>query len=145
MRLRKARRTYGSEINIAPLIDVVFLLIIFFMTVSQFTRVEVEDLTLPEAEKGEKPKKLGPGRLIVNVRKDGRIVVSGRALSVESLERLLAEELKDRRPEDLTVLLRGDKDMAWKTAAAVMQACAAKGIARVRVAVVEPGAPGAEP
>ena len=52
MRLRKRKPEYGCEINIAPLIDVVFLLIIFFLTVSHITQLQVEPLSLPEAEEG---------------------------------------------------------------------------------------------
>ena len=45
MRLHRAKREYGCQINIAPLIDVVFLLIIFFLTVSHITQVRVEALS----------------------------------------------------------------------------------------------------
>jgi len=44
VRLHRAKREYGCQINIAPLIDVVFLLIIFFLTVSHITQVRVEAL-----------------------------------------------------------------------------------------------------
>lgn len=140
MQLRKTRRPYGLPVSIAPLIDVVFLLIIFFMTVSRFTRVEVEALTLPEAEKGEKAKPIEPGHLIVNVHKDGRIVVAGAAHTIESLGRMLAARVEEHGADNLTVVLRGDRDADWKSAASILRACAERGIARVRVAVVEPGA-----
>ncbi len=140
MRLRKVKRTYGCEINIAPLIDVVFLLIIFFMTVSQISRVEVEDLALPEAEKGETPQRAPAGRFIVNVHKDGRIVVAGRTRSITALQGMLGRELEERSPEDLTVLLRGDQETRWEDIAEIMRVCAGRGIGRVRVAVTEPDA-----
>ena len=142
MQLRKTKRTYGCEINIAPLIDVVFLLIIFFMTVSQITRVEAEDLTLPEARQGEAPKETPAGRFIVNVHQDGRIVVAGRTRSIASLQDMLAGELAERSADEITVLVRGDRDTPWERVSEIMRACAAQGIGRVRVAVIEPDAPG---
>ena len=50
MRLHKVKRDFGYDINIAPLIDVVFLLIVFFLTVSHIAQVRVEALSLPEAQ-----------------------------------------------------------------------------------------------
>jgi len=142
VQLRKTKRTYGCEINIAPLIDVVFLLIIFFMTVSQITRVEVEALALPEARQGEAPQETPAGRFVVNVHQDGRIVVAGRARSVASLQTMLARERKEAGAAELTVLVRGDRDTPWEKVAEIMRVCAAQGIGRVRVAVIEPQAPG---
>ena len=140
MRLRKGRRTFGDGLSIAPLIDVVFLLIIFFMTVSQITRVEVETLELPEGAQSEKPQKRLPGRLIVNVHKDARIVVDGRTHAVAAFDGILGEHLAGRRPEDLTILLRGDRAMQWDTARDILRACKARGIVRLRLAVVDPTA-----
>ncbi len=138
MRLRKAQRAYGYEINIAPLIDVVFLLIIFFMTVSQITRVEVTPLDLPEAKMNEPPQ---VGRLVINVRQDGRISCEGRSYTVESLQAMLAVGAEHRKPGDVSVLIRGDRRLPWATAARILQACAASRIDRVHIAVVEPGQP----
>ena len=138
MQLRKTKRTYGCEINIAPLIDVVFLLIIFFMTVSQISRVEVEDLVLPEAAAGQPRPPVR--RLIVNVHATGRRVVSGQDQSMASLVRMLADAVNEPGGRELSVLVRADREADWAHVAEVMQACAANGIGRVRVAVSEPGA-----
>jgi len=144
MKLGKTRRAFGAELNIAPLIDVVFLLIIFFMTVSQMTKMEVEEVTLPEAKEGTPPKELATGRLIINLRKDGQVVVDGRTRSIDSLRGLLARELKDReRADELSVLVRGDREAPWQRAAQILRACTANGIDHVRMAVIEPQA--AEP
>ena len=140
MRLSKRVRPYGAVINIAPLIDIVFLLIIFFMTVSQMTKMEVEEVTLPEAREGKQPVELATGRLIINLRKDGRIVMAGQTCSPTILRRILAREVKERGKEELSVLVRGDREAPWKRAAAILRACAQLGIDRVHVAVIEPGA-----
>jgi len=140
MRLHKTKRPRGSGINIAPLIDVVFLLIIFFMTVSQFSRMEAERVILPEAKKGEESGKTRPTRLVISVTKEGALFVAGHAQTPESLAELVAEFAKGRQPDELTVLLRGDRKTLWQDASAAMKVCARYGIANVRIAVVEPGA-----
>jgi biopolymer transport protein ExbD len=142
MRLHKAKRAYGCEISIAPLIDVVFLLIIFFMTISQIAKVEVDKLSLPEAKEGRTATEAPAGRIVVNIHRDGRIVVGGRALSIASLRGILAAELEGKSTDEVSVLVRGDRDSNWQEVARVMDACAAQGIHRVRVAVLEPEAGG---
>lgn len=142
MVLRKRRRDYGNEVNIAPLIDVVFLLIIFFMTVSQVTRVEVESLDLPEAKTGEEVKDALAGRLVISVHKDGQITVSERTHTLQSLQSLLTAEVKRRGSANIRVLIRGDRKSSWGVIGAIMSACAKRGNSRVRVAVVEPGSDG---
>ncbi len=135
MRLHKVIRSYGCEINVAPLIDVIFLLIIFFMTVSQISRVEVEKLTLPEAVRGEAS---GPVRqLTINVHPDGRIIAHGHNQNVTTLRRLLATEKDRTNLGELSVLLRVDRDTPWEKVGPVMNVCAAGGIDRVKIAVLE--------
>ena len=145
MWLYRPKRRLGCEINITPLIDIVFLLIIFSMIVSQFTKVEVEELSLPEAEKGQPRKETPLSRLIVNVRKDGTIVVAGRSHSVASLGQLVAARARETAAGDVSVLIRGDRAAPWKDIAQIMQACAARNVRRVKVAVLEPGASGSPP
>ncbi|UCF15298.1 MAG: biopolymer transporter ExbD [Phycisphaerales bacterium] len=137
MRLRKRKHEYGSQINIAPLIDVVFLLIIFFLTVSHITQVKVEPLPLPEAEEGHKPEEQGRGRIIINVHKDGRI--SGNVQSIDSLQQVLMEEIRRSGKGNLSILLRGDRATSWRKISEIMQICTSNGINRISVAVTEPG------
>ena len=142
MKLAKRQRPFGTDINIAPLIDVVFLLIIFFMTVSQMTKLDVEEVTLPEARKGTQPPELAVGRLVVNLRTDGTIVVGRTPCTPERLRAIVAREAKTRGDAELTVLVRGDRDAPWNPAAAILRACAQARIHRVRVAVIDtPDAP----
>ena len=138
MRLRRGRRVFKDELSIAPLIDVVFLLIIFFMTVAQIARVEVETLELPEGVRSERPRQKLPDRLIVNVHGDGRIVIDGRVHTVGEVEATLDRQLAGRRPDDLSILLRGDRAMRWEAARNVLRTCKARGVVRLRLAVVAP-------
>jgi biopolymer transport protein ExbD len=140
MNLRKKKRLRGWELNIAPLIDVVFQLIIFGLVVSSFARVEAEDITLPEARQGEAPPGLKTLRLVINVRQGGDLLVRGRPCSAEALGGVLASEAAGGKAAALEVLIRADRQTDWKHVAKAMAACAAKGIGKVRVAVTEPQA-----
>jgi biopolymer transport protein ExbD len=142
MRLRKRKHEYGCEINIAPLIDVVFLLIIFFLTVSHITQLQVEPLSLPEAEEGRKPQAQGHSRIIVNVRKDGRILALGKNHSIDSLQQMLINEKGRSDRDGVSILLRGDRATNWTKISEIMQMCTNNGISRISVAVTEPGKTG---
>jgi biopolymer transport protein ExbD len=135
MRLAKRRRKFGCEVNITPLIDIVFLLIIFSMVVSQFSKLQAEKLELPTAHKGRDPHPGAGRRLVVNVMPSGRFVVSGRQHSAESMARLLAVEAERQGAANVSVVIRSDRRAPWASAARILQACAAKRIARVKVAV----------
>ncbi len=137
MYLRKHRRhAHPSPINLAAMVDVVFLLIIFFMTVSQITRIEAEALTLPEATQGMQTKAMADARMVVNVDTKGRLIVLGAMHTVDALKQLLATH-KRTAGEKVSVLIRSDQATPWHWVADVMNACAENGIVKVRVAVLD--------
>ena len=76
----KFQSQFGSErtgIQLAPMIDIVFLLLIFFIVLWNYARFETEiDISVPAASSGENPQRT-IGEIVVNVRKSGEIVVEG--------------------------------------------------------------------
>jgi biopolymer transport protein ExbD len=110
----------GLGINLMPLVDVVFLLLIFFLAATTFAREEIElDLSLPQASSGEASR---PDRqIVVNVFADGRIVVDGREVTLEALRQKL--EAAARRSREQPVLVRGDRDARFGVGIAVLDAC----------------------
>jgi biopolymer transport protein ExbD len=111
MRFRNTAKLPEAEIDLAPMIDVVFLLLIFFIVTWNFARFETElDVSVPVAEEGADPQRT-VGEIIVNIRKDGTIVVNAVELSEEDLfERLkaISEVYKDQ-----AVILRGDQEASY--------------------------------
>ena len=79
MKLSKSKRNHKLMMNMTPMIDIVFLLIIFFMTVSQITRVNEERLELPKLRGAEDQ---SPTSLTINVTKEGVIKISGSEVDV---------------------------------------------------------------
>ena len=72
--------------QITPMLDVVFLLLCFFVTASVFSQWENEiDIQLPTADAAAAPDDRLPGEIIVNVAKDGTASVNGREVSLEEL------------------------------------------------------------
>ncbi len=144
MRLRKTIRKPSGEMEMTPLIDVVFLLIIFFMIVSQLVHADVEELTLPDADTGSATTEAQPGKIIVNVPASGELLIGGRVVPPDVFEQLLAGELATRSADDVSVLIRGDREAPWSPIGRAMLACARNGIAKVRVAVVHADADAAQ-
>ena len=135
MRLHSREFSHGCEIKIAPLIDVVFLLIIFFMVVSQFTQMEAETLQLPQAAHGEEPTQSIPRRIIVNVLVDGDIVINGLAHSSSAFDELLSAQSSSQAQRP-TVIIRADRKTPARHIRAILVACARHGITGVNLSVV---------
>jgi biopolymer transport protein ExbD len=105
----------------APMIDVVFLLLCFFITTQIFSQWETEiNITLPTARTGESPQRL-PGEIIVNIRRDGETSVNQRVLTEEELGVLL-RDLAGLYPGQ-PVLLRADRQAAYEYVVRVLDLC----------------------
>ncbi|MBN1845518.1 MAG: biopolymer transporter ExbD [Sedimentisphaerales bacterium] len=137
MRLRKRPHLYGIDINIAPLIDVVFLLIIFFMVVSQFTQMEIEALELPQATQGDRPGQPLDRQVILNVFADGRLMIAGQPYDHQQLTWLLQRKTRRIPAGEISVLIRADRATPWRQVRELLQLCAAQSIQHVRVAVLD--------
>ena len=107
-------------INLTPLIDVVFLLLIFFLTATTFQKEEVEmSLELPQAASGEAGEEKRV--VVINVTSDGRVLVDGREVTIEALrQKLKAAATRDK---DQEVQIRGDRKTQFGVVAQVFDAC----------------------
>ena len=139
MRLSKRRRGHGVMFDLTPMIDVVFQLIIFFMTVSQATTADLEAVDLPQlAGAGEAAER----DLVVNVTADGKLIIGGAAATPADVE-ARAKELAARKGggERLVVALRVDRATTAGAVNPVVAALKRAGVPRGRIAV-EPAAGG---
>src|SRR5688500_3878428 len=108
MRLAKAHRA-KLDINMTPMIDVTFLLLIFFMTVNQMSRTNKEAIPLPAA-KGTQDQ--SEGNLTINIDLAGQIIVSANPVSLNELVGLLGEAVRQAQnnPDNVTIVLRAHRD-----------------------------------
>jgi len=122
--------------NMTPIIDMVFLLLIFFLCATRFDQEEREvSAVLPEVVQAE-PLSMPPQELVVNISREGRYIVARQDLSEDQLAALLSEARR-KNPGTQAVLIRGDAESAWKAGVRVMGLCNRAGIVNYRVAVVQ--------
>lgn len=133
MRLDDGGDEDSEGIQLTPLADVVFLLLVFFLAATTLARHEVElDLRLPRARSGQEA---GPQKpLVVNVFADGRLVVDGREVTFEALRQKLAAAWQ--RDREQAVLVRGDQTAQFGTGLQVLDACRLARITRVDFAAL---------
>jgi biopolymer transport protein ExbD len=123
-------------IAIAPMVDVVFLLLIFFLVTWNFARYETElDVKVPTAREGKETRR-SVGEVILNVKKDGTIVLNRREMSHEALEAALTR-IAGLYP-DQAVILRGDQDVNYRHVVEVLDVCRAANIWNVAFATSRP-------
>ena len=123
----------------APMIDMVFLLIIFFMIASHLSESTSKDLDIPVASHGVVPKSR-PDRWTVNIMSDGSIFSGQTLVTVAELKGMVSER-RERDP-DLKVYLRADKLTPHKEVKSVMSAMAEAGVGDFIFGVFAPGGKG---
>lgn len=120
-------------LNLTPMIDIVFLLIIFFMVGTKFTELERKiGLRVPEvADSGALS--AAPERKVVNIYRDGGITLDNVPVTLDELTGQLASA-RSQYP-DLGVLVRGDARGQFQTVAEVLNACKQADIRELGISV----------
>ena len=136
--MRIADESSGVEelaLELTPMIDVVFLLLIFFMVATTFLDPEREiDIDLPQADAAQ-VKQSESDELVINVFRDGRVSLGGRELADEALRAELVRAA--RREPKPTVTIRGDRQAHHEAIVRVMDACSVAGLADLSVGTIE--------
>ena len=136
MKINGPEQRDGDLINLTPLIDIVFLLLIFFMVTSSFKEDERDlKVVLPGAQNADPIKNL-PELLLVSVRENGDFYVGTQRLDREEL-RTLFERAKEKNAKQ-KVLIRADQDTAIQHFVVVIDLCAGLGIS-ASLATMETG------
>ncbi len=125
-----------ASLSLTPLIDVVFLLLIFFLVATRFAEEEREmDIVLPEASEAA-PLIVEPSHLFINVDQDGQYFVGGELLTETQLEAALRQAWANN-PENQEVIIRGDKRTAWESIATAMNLCNKANIRDYKTAIAD--------
>jgi len=131
-----------DEINMAPMIDMVFLLLIFFMVASQLASLERVPVKLPVADESKVPEEV-LDRQLITVRpadasgEEAEIFMSMNSIDLETFTTQIGDMYIAN--ENLKVYLRVDKDVKYKHIKEIMNACASVGIVDVIFATFESG------
>ena len=121
------------SINLTPLIDVVFLLLIFFMVTTTFTRETLLQVNLPEAE--AETQSTQTERLEIVVSRDGSFALNGQTLVNGQLETLLRGlELESKGNLNLPVIIVADSEATHQSVVTAMDAIGQAGFTRLSIA-----------
>ncbi|MFL2855470.1 MAG: ExbD/TolR family protein [Pseudohongiellaceae bacterium] len=131
----KFKRSIRSDlsINVTPLIDVVFLLLIFFMVTTTFSRETRLLVNLPEANAELAQSQTAQIEIIVS--REGSYVINGRALVNNRVETLIRGlELESGGDRDLPIILIADAEATHQSVVTAMDAIGQSGFARLNIA-----------
>ncbi|HEU5118975.1 MAG TPA: biopolymer transporter ExbD [Isosphaeraceae bacterium] len=139
MRLNKRRRPPSIGFDMTPMIDVVFLLIIFFMTVSQQTILDAPPVELPRLAGSVDQE---PTMVTLNILPNDSMLLSGQPIDLPALENRLQRELiaVGGEAQRLIVVLRVDRRCDSTLVNRVVDLLKNLGISRTRIAVEVPNA-----
>jgi biopolymer transport protein ExbD len=135
MNFRRRQRGALPTVQLTAMMDVIFLLLCFFITTSVFSQWEYEvDLTLPTAKSGKVPDRL-PGEIIINIARDGAVSINQKTLAPEELKQRL-NRLAHYFPGQ-PVVLRADRDTRYEALMKVIDTCRAADIWNFSMATTE--------
>ena len=127
MSVRIDKGRLGGGLELTPMIDVVFLLMIFFLVASKLDEADRSiDVVLPDAT-AAKPLTSRPREFVVNIDRGGRYYAGARPVDLDELSDLLRQAAADN-PQQQTVILRADEETAHKFVVGAMDACVQAGI-----------------
>ena len=134
MRFKTDSDDDGEVINLSSMIDVLFILIIFFMITTTFKEEEIDHLVKLPTDKRNQSLTQSKGNLIkVNIREQGEYIVMGAQMTEEELSKWMKDEI-GRKPE-LKVMIRCDKESKHLHLANVMSICRHIGVPEANIAV----------
>jgi len=121
------------SLNMTPMIDIVFLLIIFFMVGTKFTELERKiGLKVPNVSNSG-VLTAAPEKKVINVHHDGGISFERNAVSLDELIDRLTQARQEY--QDLGVLVRGDAEGPFQNVATVLNACRIAGVSEMGISV----------
>jgi biopolymer transport protein ExbD len=119
----KLPRKDDIEVDMAPMIDMVFLLLIFFMVASVVVTDKVE-IELPESQAAKVPEDI-KGRLVLTVDANDQIYIGMAAVTMDELKERVTEELE--LDPNLRLMIRSDGRVEYQTNKKIMIACSEVG------------------
>ena len=121
MNFRKRAKPEVFGFQIAPMVDILLVLLVFFIVTWNFALSENElDVKIPSAKNAKEPQPF-VGQVVVNVLANGTIKFNGKAISPQELQSKL-DQLSKLYP-DQAVILRGDQRVEYKSIVDVLDIC----------------------
>jgi biopolymer transport protein ExbD len=124
-----SRKESSTEVNVAPLLDMVFILLIFFVITTNFTRQTGLDVRKPSAQSAVYQ---GAKTILIGISPEGSIHIHGKQVGLDAMAQILSNEIK--KQADASVVIIADKAANIGRAVEVMDVCLLSGIKKVSVA-----------
>ena len=126
-----------DSLTLTPLIDVVFLLLIFFLVATQFAQDDEQlPIQLPTASNAL-PMTLEPEELVISVGEDGTYVAQGKRLAIRDIENVVRQAVADN-PQRQTVIIRGDRRVPFQHVVALLDLMHRLRVPSYRIAAEDP-------
>ncbi|KAA1260292.1 biopolymer transport protein ExbD [Rubripirellula obstinata] len=136
MAIKIKRSSVASTLSLTPLIDVVFLLLIFFLVTSEFEDEERRlDIVLPTATSAM-PMTSKPREIVVDIDASGNIYVGGKLKALTELQSVLELAVAEN-PTSQTVVIRSDHRTSFQPVVSVMDVCNRTGVSDYSVTTQE--------
>ena len=137
MNLHRRLHAEPIALQLAPMIDVILFLLVFFLLTWNLARYETDlDVHIPTAKNAKDSQRL-PGEVILNLRKDGTVTLNRRPVPLADLRDILIGISKQY--PDQAVVLRGDENVDYKYVIGVLDVCRAAGLWNIAFATNRPG------
>jgi biopolymer transport protein ExbD len=129
----RPRPVEEASMNLTPMIDVVFLLVVFFMVGAKFREEESRIPVNVPGVGSVRPMVRGPDEKIVELTRDGEVTLDAQPVSLTDLQGTLSQA--HAAYPDLRVTVRGDGSGSLQRFAEVLQACRSSGVENLGIAV----------
>lgn len=123
------QETTAASVNLTPLIDMVFILLIFFLVTASFTKESGIDVDRPTAQTTVRQEQAS---LIISITREGEIWIDNKQVDIRSI-RAHIEQLHAQNPEG-TVIIMADKNALTGTTVAVLDQVRLSGVNNVAIA-----------
>ena len=131
---RRHAHSEEAEINITPMLDIVFIMLIFFIVTTSFTKETGAAIIKPEAEQAEA---LQNGTILIGIRPNDDIWMASRQIELREI-RQMVERAKAENPEGSVVIV-ADKGSRIGTVTRVMDQVKLAGVEGVAISAEKPG------
>ena len=115
---------YG--INVIPIVDMMMILLIFFMMTTKFADIERDVRVHPPASRDARPITEIPTEIVVNVTRAGVFMIGGKQRTIEDIDSLLGTAVK--KDPNQSVVIRGDRDTILQFAVNILDLCEKHGV-----------------
>jgi len=129
MRAYRKRPWAPFVVNMTPLIDVVFLIIIFFIIMINFSEMHIRNVILPKADQAQKSRVAHASKIPITVKSEDMVFWERKRIEVRNLPELLGTMRTG--PEAITVQIRANEDVPYAVIKQIMLQLAAARIQRI--------------